>query len=61
MMSNKMVTVREEEQIWAYALRRLEQGRPGDVDHTRRAVNYGKILLAKELLSEIISKRNENP
>ena len=61
MMSNKMVTVREEEQIWAYALRRLEQGRPGDVDHTRRVVNYGKILPAKELLSEITSKRNENP
>ena len=60
-MSNKMVTVREEEQIWACALRRLEQCRSGDVDHTRRAVNYGIILLAKELLSEIISKRNENP
>ena len=60
-MSNKMVTVREEEQIWACALRRFEQGRPGDVDHTRRVVNYGKILLAKGLLSEIISKRNENP
>ena len=56
-----MVTVREEEQIWACALRRIEQGRPGDADHTRRVVNYGKILPADELLSEIISKRNKNP
>lgn len=60
-MSNKTVTVRGEEQILACALRRLEQGRPGDVDHTRRAVNYGKILLAKELLPEITSKRNKQP
>jgi len=47
-MTNKMVTFREEEQIWAEALKYLERGRPGDVEHTRRVVNYGKILLAKE-------------
>ena len=45
-MSNKMVTVREEEQIWACAFRRLEQGRPGDVDHTRRVLNYVKSLMS---------------
>ena len=44
-MSNKMVTVREKEQIWAYALRCLEQGRWGDVGHTRRVVNYVKSLM----------------
>ena len=44
-MSNKMVTVREEERIWACAFRRLEQGRRGDVDHTRRVVNYVKSLM----------------
>ena len=60
-MSNKMVTVRDEGQIWTCSLRRLEQGRPGEADHTRRVVNYGKILLAKELLTEITSKRNKNP
>ena len=47
-MSNKMVTVREEEQIWAEALKYLERGRPGDVEHTRRVVAYCKALLAKE-------------
>lgn len=56
-----MVAAREEEQIWECGLRRLEQGRPGEADHTRRVVNYGKILLAKELLTEITSKRNKNP
>ena len=45
-ISNKMVTVREEEQIWACAFRRLEQGRPGDVDHTRRVLNYVKSLMS---------------
>jgi len=38
----------EEEQIWARSLTFLENGRPGDLEHTRSAVAYGKILLERE-------------
>ena len=43
-----MISDREEEQIWRHAVVFLEQGRPGDLDHTRSVVANGKILLAKE-------------
>lgn len=44
-MTNKIVAAREEEQIWECALRYIEQGRPGEADHTRRVVNYVKSLM----------------
>jgi HD superfamily phosphodiesterase len=43
-----MISAREEGQIWTHAVVFLEQGRPGDLDHTRAVVANGKILLAKE-------------
>jgi HD superfamily phosphodiesterase len=48
MMSSKAIFSCQERQIWAVARRYLEQGRPGDVEHTRRVVAYGKALLAQE-------------
>lgn len=43
-----MISDREEEQLWTRALAFLERGRPGDVEHTRTALAYGKALLANE-------------
>ena len=43
-----MISHVEEEQIWSRAIIFLENGRPGDLEHTRSAVAYGKILLEKE-------------
>jgi len=43
-----MISAREEGQLWAQAVVFLEQGRPGDLDHTRAVVANGRILLAKE-------------
>jgi HD superfamily phosphodiesterase len=43
-----MISASEEEQIWTRAVAFLEQGRPGDLEHTRSVVANGKILLARE-------------
>ncbi len=43
-----MISTEEEEQIWLRALAFLEKGRPGDLEHTRSAVDYGRILLERE-------------
>jgi hypothetical protein len=43
-----MISTEEERQLWSRALAFLEHGRPGDIEHTRSAVAYGKILLANE-------------
>ena len=48
MMNSKAISSDQERQIWAASLKYLERGRPGDVEHTRRVVAYGKALLAKE-------------
>ena len=47
-MSSQTISPDQERQIWAAALKYLERGRPGDVEHTRRVVAYGKALLDKE-------------
>ncbi len=47
-MNSKAISSDQERQIWAASLKYLERGRPGDVEHTRRVVAYGKALLAKE-------------
>ncbi len=44
----RVISAEEEEQIWLRALPFLEKGRPGDLEHTRSAVAYGKTLLEKE-------------
>ena len=43
-----MISASEEGQIWTRAMVFLEQGRPGDLEHTRSVVANGRILLAKE-------------
>jgi len=48
MMSSKAISSYQERQIWAAVRKYLEQGRPGDVAHTRRVVAYGKALLDRE-------------
>lgn len=47
-MNTKVISSDQERQIWAAALKYLEQGRPGDVEHTLRVVAYGKALLDGE-------------
>ena len=48
MMNSKAISSDQERQIWAATLKYLERGRPGDVEHTRRVVAYGKALLDRE-------------
>ena len=48
MISSKAISSDQERQLWTATLKYLERGRPGDVEHTRRVVAYGKTLLAKE-------------
>jgi len=48
MISSKSISFDQERQLWAAALKYLERGRPGDVEHTRRVVAYGKTLLDRE-------------
>lgn len=48
MISSKSISSDQERQLWTATLKYLERGRPGDVEHTRRVVAYGKTLLAKE-------------
>ncbi|MCJ7683863.1 MAG: HD domain-containing protein [Desulfobacteraceae bacterium] len=48
MMNSNAIFSGQERQIWAPALKYLERGRPGDVEHTRRVVAYGKALLDRE-------------
>ena len=43
-----VISHEEEEQLWARAITYLDRGRPGDLEHTRSVVGYGKILLANE-------------
>jgi len=43
-----VISVGDEEQLWGRSLEFLERGRPGDVEHTRAALAYGKVLLANE-------------
>lgn len=43
-----MISTEGEEQVWVRALAFLEKGRPGDLEHTRSALAYGKILLEQE-------------
>jgi len=43
-----MISTDEERRLWTRALTFLEHGRPGDIEHTRSVVAYGKILLANE-------------
>ncbi len=45
MITGKSISSDQERQLWAAALKYLERGRPGDVEHTRRVVAYGKALL----------------
>lgn len=40
--------IEKEDQIWEKAQRYLEKGRSTDLEHTKRAVNYGKYLLRYE-------------
>ena len=47
-MNSMVISSNQERQIWAAALKYLERGRPGDVEHTRRVVAYGKALLDRE-------------
>jgi len=47
-MNRKGISSEQEREIWAAALKYLECGRPGDVEHTRRVVVYGKVLLDRE-------------
>jgi len=47
-MKNKVISSNQERQIWTAALKYLQHGRPGDVEHTRRVVAYGKTLLDRE-------------
>ncbi|MBW1868177.1 MAG: HD domain-containing protein [Deltaproteobacteria bacterium] len=48
MTNSKSISSKQERQLWAAALKYLERGRPGDVEHTRRVVAYGKTLLDRE-------------
>ncbi len=48
MITGKSISSDQERQLWAAALKYLERGRPGDVEHTRRVVAYGKTLLDRE-------------
>jgi len=48
MINSKSISSDQERQLWTATLKYLERGRPGDVEHTRRVVAYGKTLLAKE-------------
>ena len=48
MINSKSISSDQEKQLWTATLKYLERGRPGDVEHTRRVVAYGKTLLAKE-------------
>ena len=48
MIPGKSISFDQERQLWAAALKYLERGRPGDVEHTRRVVAYGKTLLDRE-------------
>jgi len=43
-----VISAIEEEKLWGRALEFLERGRPGDVEHTRAVLAYGKVLLANE-------------
>jgi len=47
-MNRKGISSEQEREIWAKALKYIERGRPGDVEHTRRVVAYGKVLLDRE-------------
>ncbi|HIJ58942.1 MAG TPA: hypothetical protein HPP41_04690, partial [Deltaproteobacteria bacterium] len=48
MINSKSISSKQERQLWAATLKYLERGRPGDVEHTRRVVAYGKTLLDRE-------------
>jgi len=48
MITGNAISFDQERQLWAAALKYLERGRPGDVEHTRRVVAYGKTLLDRE-------------
>jgi hypothetical protein len=43
-----VISTEEETRFWNRALPYLERGRPGDAEHTRAVVEYGKTLLAEE-------------
>lgn len=43
-----MISLEDEQQLWSHARAFLEKGRPGDLEHTRSAVAYARILLDKE-------------
>ena len=48
MMNSKAISSDQEEQIWGRVRNYLKRGRPGDIEHTRRVLAYGKTLMAKE-------------
>jgi HD superfamily phosphodiesterase len=43
-----VISLEDEQQLWSHARAFLEKGRPGDLEHTRSAVAYARILLDKE-------------
>lgn len=47
-MNIKAISSDQEEWIWTHAQEYLKRGRPGDMEHTRRVLAYGRILMDRE-------------